>query len=140
MPIQALNAEELELSEFESEEEAALLELFGDEELISVATGMEQPIAKAPAVASVITARDIKEIGARDIDDVLETVPGLHVSRDVIANNPIYTFRGIYSGENPQVLVLINGISINNLFLGNRNNVWGGMPVEAISRLSLIHI
>lgn len=121
-----------------SEEEAALLELYGDEELISVATGMEQPIAKAPAVASVITAREIKEIGARDIDDVLETVPGLHVSRDTIGNNPIYTFRGIYSTENPQVLMLVNGISINNLFVGNRNNVWGGMPVEAISRIEVI--
>ena len=122
----------------EFEEEEALLDIFGDEELISIATGMAQPISKAPAVASVITARQIREIGARDIDDVLETVPGLHVSRDTIANNPIYTFRGIYSTENPQVLVLINGISINNLFLGNRNNVWGGMPVEAISRIEVI--
>ncbi len=121
----------------ESEEEA-LLELYGGEELVSIATGSAQPISKAPAVASVITAADIKEIGARDIDDVLETVPGLHVSRNTIASNSLYTFRGIYSGENPQVLMLVNGISITNLFVGNRGIAWGGMPVESISRIEVI--
>ena len=121
----------------ESEEEA-LLELYGGEELVSIATGSAQPISKAPAVATVVTAADIKEIGARDIDDVLETVPGLHVSRDVLGGNSIYAFRGIYDRNNPQVLMLVNGISISNLFVGNRGNAWGGMPVESISRIEVI--
>ena len=121
----------------ESEEEA-LLELYGGEELVSIATGTAQPISKAPAVATVITAADIKEIGARDIDEVLETVPGLHVSRNTIGNNSVYTFRGIYASQNPQVLMLVNGISISNLFTGNRSQVWGGMPVESISRIEVI--
>ncbi len=125
------------ISAQESEEEA-LLELYGDQELISIATGSAQPISKAPAVASVITAKDIKEMSARDLDDVLETVPGLHVSYSPVGYNPIYTFRGIYSGQNPQVLVLINSIPITNLFNGNRSQVWGGMPVESISRVEVI--
>lgn len=120
----------------ESEEEA-LLELYGGEELVSIATGTAQPISKAPAVASVINAAEIKEIGARDINDVLETVPGLHVSKNTLGGD-IYTFRGIYTTQNPQVLMLINGISVSSLFLGNRGNVWGGMPVEAISRIEVI--
>ena len=121
----------------ESEEEA-LLELYGGEELVSIATGTAQPISKAPAVATVITAADIKQIGARDIDEALETVPGLHVSRSTLGGNSIYSFRGIYDTNNPQVLMLINGISISNLFTGNRGQVWGGMPVEAISRIEVI--
>lgn len=120
------------------DEEEELLELYGDQEIISIATGSAQPISKAPAVATVITVSDIKEIGARDIDEVLETVPGLHVSRSTIGRNPIYTFRGIATDFNPQVLVLINGIPITNLFVGNRSQVWGGMPVESISRVEVI--
>ncbi len=120
------------------DEEEALIELYGDEEIISIATGSAQPISRAPAVATVITAKDIKEMGATDIDEALETVPGLHVARRARQYLPIYTFRGIYSSENPQVLVLVNGISINNLFVGDRNQVWGGMPVEAISRIEVI--
>ncbi len=56
---------------------------YGDEDYVSIATGSTQPIAKAPAVASVITANQIRAMGARDIDQVLESVPGLHISRDV---------------------------------------------------------
>lgn len=119
-------------------DEEALLGFYGDEEMISIATGNYVPISKAPAVATVITAEDIRAIGATDLDEVLETVPGLHVARDVIGYNPIYTFRGIYASFNPQVLVLINGIPITNLFQGDRNLMWGGMPVEAIARIEII--
>lgn len=119
------------------DDEEALIELYGDEETISIATGTATPISRAPAVATVITAQDIKDIGATDIDDALETVPGLHVAR---ANNytPIYTFRGVYTQQNPQVLMLINGVPITNLFAGDRNLTWGGMPVESISRIEVI--
>jgi outer membrane receptor for ferrienterochelin and colicin len=120
------------------EDEEALLQIYGDEEMISIATGGRRPIAKAPAVATVITAEDIKAIGATDLDEVLETVPGLHVARNFFGYNPIYTFRGIYSDFNAQALVLINGIPITNLFVGDRSQIWGGMPVEAIARIEVI--
>jgi outer membrane receptor protein involved in Fe transport len=120
------------------EDEKALLQIYGDEEMLSIATGNKQPIAKAPAVATVITAEDIKAMGATDIDEVLESVPGLHVARNPAGYNPVYTIRGIYSGQNPQVLVLINGIPITNLFLGNRNDIWGGMPVQSVARIEVI--
>lgn len=121
-----------------ADDEEELIELYGNEDVISIATGSVQPISKAPAVATVITAEDIKEMGATDIDEALESVPGLHVSRRARGYLPIYTFRGIYSTENPQVLMLVNGISINNLFVGDRGQVWGGMPVENISRIEVI--
>ena len=123
----------------ELEEEEALAELYGGgEEIISLATGHAQPISKAPAVATVISEKEIREIGARDLDQVLETVPGLHVSRRSRYGGPIYTFRGIYSEENPQVLVLVNGIPITDGYVGDRGQIWGGMPVEAISRVEVI--
>ncbi len=120
-----------------SGDEEQLIGLYGDEELISIATGLEQPIAKAPAVASVVTAKQISAMGARDLDEVLETIPGLHVSFSS-GYNPIYVFRGIYSSYNPQVLVLINGIPITNLFHGDRHQIWGGMPLEAVERIEVI--
>lgn len=121
---------------FSEEDELELL--YGGEEFFSLATGTSQPISRAPAVASVITADDIKAMGATDLDQVLETVPGLHVSRSARAYNPIYTIRGIFSQENPQVLVLINGIPITNLYVGDRGQIWGGMPVKNISRVEVI--
>ena len=119
-------------------DEEVLLQVYGDEELITIATGKTQPVAKAPAVTTIITAKDIKAMGATDLDEILETVPGLHVARSNIGYNPIYTIRGIFSDFNPQVLVLMNGIPITNLFVGDRNQTWGGMPVEAIARVEVI--
>lgn len=119
-------------------EEEDLARIYGGEEMVSIATGSRQPLGKAPAVASVVTAADIKAMGATDIDEVLETVPGLHVARSYLGYNPIYTFRGVYSGFNPQVLMLINGVPISTSYTGDRNLSWGGMPVQAISRIEVV--
>ena len=120
------------------DDEETLLDLYGDEELLSIATGRQQSIAQAPAVASVITARDIDAMGATGLDEVLETVPGLHVAIKRSGYDPIYAFRGVHSEYNPQVLVLVNGIPLSNLFNGDRNSIWGDMPVKAISRIEII--
>ena len=119
-------------------EEDELALAYGDKSFVSIATGSKQPIARAPSVATVITEEDIKAIGAADIDEVLETVPGLHVSRSPIGYNPIYTIRGIDTQYNPQVLMLVNGIPITGVFVGNRSQIWGGMPVENIARIEVI--
>jgi iron complex outermembrane receptor protein len=126
------------LTHAQSSEEEALSRAYGDEDFISIATGSRQLISLAPAVASVITAEDIKAIGATDLDQVLETVPGLHVSNSPRAYNPLYTIRGIYSESNPQVLVLINDIPITNVYVGDRSQIWGGMPVNNIERIEII--
>ncbi|MGB5098187.1 MAG: TonB-dependent receptor plug domain-containing protein, partial [Porticoccaceae bacterium] len=118
--------------------EEELAELYGGEEFVRIATGVAQPVSKAPAVASIITADEIRAMGATDIDEVLETVPGLHVARSALGYNSIYVFRGMYSDVNPQVLMLVNGIPLTNLYVGDRNVAWAGMPVEAISRIEVV--
>lgn len=121
-----------------TDEEQELALSYGDKSIVTIATGTRQPLSRAPAVATVITAEDIRAIGATDLDQVLETVPGVHVAVSSIGYNPIYVIRGIYTNVNAQVLLLINGIPINNVFAGDRSQVWGGMPVQDISRIEVI--
>ena len=104
-------------------------------EMVSIATGTKQSLSRAPAVATVITAEDIKAMAATNLDDVLETVPGLHVARSPINYKPIYTFRGISSNFNPQVLMLINGISIDTLYSGKP---FGTPNIKSIARIEII--
>jgi outer membrane receptor for ferrienterochelin and colicins len=118
------------------EEELALA--YGDKSFVTIASGTRQPIARAPSVATVVTAEDIAAIGAADLDEVLETVPGLHVARSPSGYNPIYTIRGIYTQYNPQVLMLVNGIPITGVTFGDRSQIWAGMPVENIARIEVI--
>lgn len=122
----------------DEDDEEFLLGMYGDETMISIATGVQQSIRKAPAIATVISAQQILEIGASDLDELLETVPGLHVGRASVGYNPLYTFRGIHSSYNPQVLVLINGIPITNLLHSDRGQSWGGMPVDGIAKIEII--
>jgi iron complex outermembrane receptor protein len=114
------------------------LEELGQILVTSLASGTATPLDKAAAVATVITEEDIYAMGATDIDQVLETIPGLHVNRSTQAFSPNYTFRGITSSYNPQTLLLINGIPVTTLSSGNRSQVWGGMPVKAIKQIEVI--
>ena len=104
---------------------------------VQVATGEEQSIAKAPAVTTVITAQDIEAMGARELDEILRAVPGLYVRYNYIAN-PIYSLRGIASDNSPEVLVLINGIRLNNAQEGSTGTIWTDMPVSHIARIEII--
>lgn len=114
------------------------LEELGKVRITTIASGTETPLDKAAAIATVITADDIAAMGATDIDQALETVPGLHVGRGDQIAAPKFYIRGITSSYNAQTLVLINGIPITSLFTGNRSNVWSGMPVKSVARIEVI--
>ena len=120
-------------------DEEDLMLLYGDDEIVSIATGTYQPITKAPSTASIITADDIKAMGAITLDQVLESVPGLHVIPSTLDRlNPVYTIRGIYTGQNPQVLFMLNGTRIApSLFTGGLADN-SRMNVEDISRIEVI--
>lgn len=122
----------------QSTEEEDLAMVYGDKSFVTIATGTRVPLSRAPAVASVITAEDIKALGATDLDEVLETVPGLHVSRSTQGYAPVYQIRGIHRDVNPQVLMLVNGIPMTTVFQGNRGNIWAGLPLENVARIEVI--
>jgi outer membrane receptor for ferrienterochelin and colicins len=111
---------------------------FGSREAITLATGRSQKISQAPAAVSVIKTEDIKEMGAVDLDQALRSIPGLHVSTTSAFGYPVYAFRGIFTRANPEALVLVNGIPITNVYAGNRGLVWGGMPLENVSRIEVV--
>ncbi|MFP5393241.1 MAG: TonB-dependent receptor plug domain-containing protein [Gammaproteobacteria bacterium] len=119
-------------------EEDELALVYGDNSIVSIATGNRQSVRRAPAVASVITAQDIAAMGATDLDQVLETVAGIHVNRSPNQYSPLYTVRGIGTAYQPQVLVLQNGVPMTTLYQSNKGNVWGGYPVEHIARIEVI--
>jgi iron complex outermembrane receptor protein len=118
------------------EEELSLL--YGEVASVTIATGNALSLRRAPAIASVITAADIANMGASDLDQVLESVPGIHVMRSANSYSPLYVMRGVYSQFGPQVLVMQNGVPVTTLYTGNKGNVWGGFPVEHIARIEII--
>ncbi len=119
-------------------EEEELSLVYGDGDSVSIATGTSMTLRRAPGVATVITAADIAAMGATDLDQVLETVPGLHVNRSANNYTPQYAVRGIVSQFTPQLLVLQNGVPVTTAFVGSKGNLWGGYPVEHIARIEVM--
>jgi len=118
------------------DDELALV--YGAGDSVSIATGNLQALRRAPAVASVVTAADIAAMGATDLDQILESVTGIHVNRTPNSYSPLYVVRGIVSAYTPQILMLQNGVPITTAYIGNKGNIWGGYPVEHIARIEII--
>ena len=122
-----------------SDEEEDLALAYGDKAAVSIATGRALSLRRAPAVATVITAEDIKAMGATDLDQALESVPGLHVTHTAAAYSSSYSIRGMVANPtNPQVLMLQNGIPTNDLSRGDKGDAWGELPLENVARIEII--
>lgn len=105
--------------------------------ITSIATGTKKTVVESPAIASVITAQEIEAMGATTLEEALESIPGLHVSRtDVYAFK--FQIRGISTKYTSQVLVMINGIPITSIIRNDQNTRLGVLPVKMISRIEVI--
>ena len=110
--------------------------IYSSEEMQSIAAGHPLPQNLSPSVTSVMTSKDIDRIGARRLLDVLEYLPGIHVS-NARSGNSVIGFRGIYSETNAQVLILVNGIPQRNTAIGGKPLAWT-MPVKNISHIEVL--
>lgn len=119
-------------------EEDELAQVYGAKAAISIAIGSSQPLRRAPAVATVITAEDIRAMGASELDEVLETVPGMHVAKSPLVYESLYVTRGIFSLNNPQILFLQNGVPLSTVLTGSRGFIWSRVPLEHIARIEII--
>ncbi len=104
---------------------------------VTIATGTAKPVFRSAAVTTVITAEQITTMGATDLHEVLQTVPGLHASIQPVTNDYIYTMRGIANNTGSEVLFMLNGTRYSTPYKGSPMT---GMelPVEAIQRIEVI--
>ncbi len=110
-------------------------------EITTVATGLPQTVAQAPASTTVITVQDIESMGARSLDEVLKAVPGMHISASEYRFAPLYDVRGVHSSNNYEILVMVNGIPIKSVIdgmRGSREESWNPPPIQQIQRVEVI--
>ncbi len=99
---------------------------------IELATRDPRPIDRAPAMASVAGRQRIEAMGARNLADVLDQLPGISVSRSVSGDYRL-ALRGIRSA--PGILLLLDGHRVNDLYSGR---LLLEFPAEAIERVEVI--
>ncbi len=112
-------------------------DVYRAQKMLVTATGSLKPVRLAPSVASVVTAEEIRAMGATTLDEVLETVPGLHVTPSSQYFNSIWSIRGVHTSINPEALLLVNGTPLTSNYMGGRGFGFR-MPVEMISRVEVV--
>lgn len=104
---------------------------------VTIATGTPTSVSQSAAVTSVITAEQIKSMGATELHEVLETVPGIHASVQGLTGDYHYSVRGIQNARNSEVLILLNGTRVTSAF-GGTLMIGLELPIEAIQQVEVI--
>ncbi len=107
------------------------------EGMVSITTKHEIPISKAPGIVTVITARQIKQLGFRTLTDVLRIVPGLDISMNNIGAKTIGV-RGVLRESNSEVELLIDGHSVNWTWTGGSAVFHYDLVVENAKKIEII--
>lgn len=113
--------------------------IFAEEDLFISATQTSRTLEQAPAIATVITAKQLRDMGARNILDALDTVPGFGVSfANEFAVVSTLEVRGIKTSESEKVLVMIDGHPVNNPINGIWSFAFDEFPVDQVKRIEVI--
>lgn len=102
---------------------------------VKIASVAEKSVREQPAIVSVISENEIHATGAKDLDDILQLVPGFSMGEDVDGALGM-GFRGLWAYEG-KVLVLVDGIPVNEglygtVLLGNHYSAGQIKQVEII--------
>lgn len=112
----------------ELEEELAI---YAAEEPAGLVQRVEDTSRQAPHPPTVLTARQLRQLGVRYVYEALDLVPGLSVSRDLQGNWRV-AVRGLRA--EPEVLFLLNGQALNDFYDGR---ALANLPVDTLERLEV---
>lgn len=126
------------VSESGEEEEALQLSL---EDLfnikITVASREEESVSEAPSVVSVFTREDIRRLGVRTVQQLLNFVPGFQANPDESDHFLSIDVRGRSTSAAEAVLVMIDGQRVNDLYFGSPA-FSHGLLTENIEQIEII--
>jgi len=113
--------------------------IFEEEDLFISATQSARTLDKAPAIATVITAKQLRDMGARNLLDALKTVPGFGVSyASGFSVEQSLEVRGVKTDESEKVLLMIDGHRVNTAIGGSWTFSFDEFPVSQIKRIEII--
>ena len=135
--IAQLFAEDNLSSEIEDQELEQEFKWLKAETFVITASKVKEDIKKAPASITVITDRQIRQMGARDFSDVLRSVPGFDTSASYHQGG-VFAVRGGWGTTTNNILIMINSHPINNAQDGGALWVHDTLIIDNIKRIEFI--
>lgn len=105
---------------------------FTPEEMNSISSFRVKPVPESPGFITVITAKTIAAMAAKDLADVLNIIPGFHIAH----SNAAETLLAVNGLQTPSdILVMIDEHRFNNFHDGS---AFYDIPVDGIERVEVI--
>ncbi|MCP4691864.1 MAG: TonB-dependent receptor plug domain-containing protein [Desulfobacterales bacterium] len=107
---------------------------------VSIATRFPMASEGAPAIVSVVTAGEIRNMGARNIIDIPRTVPGFDLTYIIPNAHHQGSVRGINPGKyENSIVILMNGHTLGaGKFTGSAGYFFDVIPVDNIKKIEII--
>ena len=128
-----------------AEEQLTLEEIMSLDLESNIATKTKLRISESPAIVTVVTAEEIKAMGARNISDVINTLPGMYFSlpgSGILGVMWADYMRGIYANQtlHPMIILMINGNNINDAAEDSWGalNAYGSAFLNFVERIEII--
>ncbi len=107
---------------------------------VTGATLTEKSLNNVPSAVTVFTRDDIRKLPVSTLEELMNLVPGFQTVRSSDINNTsVISVRGrrtAYSSR--ENLVLLNGMKIDNPFLGGFSTTYANLPLSNIARVEFI--
>ncbi|MBN2233087.1 MAG: TonB-dependent receptor [Deltaproteobacteria bacterium] len=102
-----------------------------------LATKTALPLRESPTPVTVITRREMIQMGARDLRDVLRLVPGFHVTFEY-NGYPVVGGRGTRNNGSEKIKFYVDGHPVNSQLIGGATHFFADMPVDYIEKLEVL--
>lgn len=109
--------------------------IFKEVPIVITAAKKEQPVYEAPSVITIITGEDIKRMGAKNLMDVLQTVPGFNIIQDT--NELLTVIHGFYASTNQKFLLLKDGNRLND-YMFNTTEFDYSLSLANVKRIEIV--
>jgi outer membrane receptor protein involved in Fe transport len=108
-----------------------------DETIVVTATRSERAVSEVPVSTTVVSEKEIKDAPATFIDDVLRTIPGVHMnlagSASTITTGQRVSMHGL---GGTRALVLLDGIPIHDPYYGTIQ--WQKVPLDSLRQVEVV--
>ena len=102
--------------------------------VVVTATRTAQTVDETLAPVSIVSSEDIERLQAQSVQEVFQSLPGVHIASNGGAGQPASIF--LRGSESDHVLVMINGIKIGSVTTGGA--AFQNIPVDQIERIEIV--
>ncbi len=108
-----------------------------EQTIVVTATRSERTVSELPVSATVVTEAEIRSAPARSVDDLVRTIPGVHMPLvSASGSTPSNQRLSMHGLGGSRALVLLDGIPLHDPYSGTVQ--WQKVPLESLRQIEVV--